>query len=559
MTPGPAADVRAMLRTLDLEGEADVPDLPWLEASWADPEPFFRALFDDARAFGAPLKTKIGVACDLYADAIQRHVAPSRAAFIWYSRRTGWRSISYADLDALAGARATSWVAQGVLPGQVVAIVQELGADALVSIAAALRLGACLSFVAPAGDLHVSRRLENVAPDHVVVDAVRPPPLGAFAARALDTTASGPAFRAPAYAYGPKEPWAQIVSPVAAPGDMPVKVSAERALLHALRDGPFALGLSPGAVIAAPGAHPTQHVASLLLASLVAGATYLHIEVGDIEADPSLLRAQPVDVLVVGDALRRAMTSRPPGPLPRLRLWLRHVDDPLDWAAWRAFVDANGLEGVPAANVLADAGEGCCAMFSPRRPGSVHARALPSAGAPWKLGALTGGPAGDVGLFTRIDDGRADPAPAFVLARARGEYLFGGSVTPRRGARVYPAAEVESWASSLESVRGACVVPVASQKAGGGSLFSLCVFAPAGAKSRARAALDRDLAPRLGPDALPDAIELFDVVPRGEGGKVDHPWCARQYLSGRLRVESDDPRFQTITALRGALTPPRSK
>jgi len=552
-----------MLATLEPGGEGDVPDLAWLEESFLDPGAFFRALFDDARASGAPLRSKLGVAYDVYADAVQRHAQAKRPAFVWYARRTGWRAISYADLDALAGARASSWVAQGVLPGKIVAIVQDLGVDYLVSLAAALRIGACVSFLAPSGDLYLSRRLKNLVPDHVVIDPARPPPLGVFAEHVLDAGAfTGGPPRSPPYAYGPKEPWAQIVSPTFTPVDTPVPVPAERAFLHALRDGAFAFGLRDPrgfeGVIAAPGAHPTQHVPAILLATLLAGATFLHVEMNDVEAAPSLLGAQPIDVLIAGDALRRVLASKPAGPMPRLRLWLRHVDEPLDWAAWRAFVDANGLGDTLAANVFVDAGEGCCAMFSLRRNASIHARALPSAAAPWKLAPAVGTVAGDHGLFTRIDGGKEDPAPWLVLARSHGEYLFAGSAAPRRGARVYPAAEVEAWVSSLPSVRGASVVPIASLKAGGGSLFVLCVFAPRDAAGRApsKAALEKEIPARFGPDAAPDAIEVFDLFPRAPGGKLDHSWCARQYLSGRLTAKSKDSRFQTITALRGALARP---
>ncbi|UQA56303.1 AMP-binding protein [Polyangium aurulentum] len=554
-----ALDIPGMLRSLSLAREDDIPQLAWLDATWKDPASFWAALLDHLRRGGPPLKSKIGVASDLYADAIVRHARSGRPALVWHERRAGWRALGYADLDARAESRASAWIAQGAAAGKTIALVQDIGLEYVVDLAAALRIGAVVSILPPASDLHLAHRLAELKPDHIAADPLRPPPLGSFAKLVLDPGGRGPPPRLPPHAYGPKEPWAQLFSPARAPITAPTPVLAHKALLHGLRDGLFAFGLEAGSVFAAPGAHPTQHQPSLLLATLLAGATFLHIPADELADDPALLSAQPIDSLFITAALRDVLRARSAGRLARLRFWVKPVDEALDWTAWRDFVDRNGLAEIPAANVLVDAAEGSCVLFSTRRPASIHARALPCAAQPWRLSPVTdGGPAGEVGIFEALQGDEPDPRGWFILARSQGEYLYGSTLVPRRAARVFPSAEVEKAAAALAFAKAACVVPVPASGPGASALFVLCVFTgadPSAEEERParEAKLRGELAQRLGPDAIPDAIAIHPLYPRMKDGEVDKGWCTRQLLSGWLDEKSAHASFQQLTALRGAL------
>lgn len=81
-----------------------------------------------------------GIAIDLYTDAVSRHAGTNRVALRWYDRRFGFRDLSFAELDQRAGAWASAWARQGVVPGATLAVLLPLGPEYLIALAAALRL-----------------------------------------------------------------------------------------------------------------------------------------------------------------------------------------------------------------------------------------------------------------------------------------------------------------------------------------------------------------------------------------------------------------------------------
>ncbi|AUX29119.1 MULTISPECIES: AMP-binding protein [Sorangium] len=555
-------DVPAALRSLDLSREDDVPDLAWLTASHDDPPAFWSALAEHARRIAPAPRSRPGQAYDLYHDTVGRHAATTRVALVVHDRRAGWRSLSYAELAARASACAQAWALAGVAPGAAVALVLPLGVDWLVAFAAALRLGLVVSFLAPAGEHALLRRLKALDPAHVVVDPAAPP-LGPFAERALRLVEGGPPHAAPPHAYAPDEPCARLFSPLRAPLAEPVDLAAEIAWQNAYRDAVFAyrLGAGAGDALALPGFPPQQHQPAALMATMLAGASFVHLPLADIEANPALLHEQPITTLGVAPALCELLRKTPLGPPPKLRHWLKSVDEPLDWVAWNDFVRRNDLGKIPTSNLLVDAASGGAVLFSARRPGSLQALALPAPGRPFALfdAAGSGEPAaGGVGVFVPMPGGDPEKDGWFLLARRGSEYLWGSTLAPRRAGRVFPASEVVERASAIPGVAGACVLPIATGDPGARWAFALLVFtgaarslaaAPAPPAAAVEAALRED----LGPDFVPDRISVFPLFPRRKGGKVDAEWCRRQYSSGLLVRKASHPVFRRLAELRGSL------
>jgi hypothetical protein len=339
-------------------------------------------------------------------------------------------------------------------------------------------------------------------------------------------------------------------------------VPAEQACLRPLRDAVLALRVGPGDCLAAPGAHPAQHLPALWLTTLLAGATFVDIPFSEVVKTPDLLLAQPITSLGVTSALAGLLRERPIGRPPALRGLWRPVDEPLDWPAQHDFITRNGLTEIPSGNVLLDPAAGGCTLFSARRPGSPSAKALPSAGVPWKL--LTPGSdvpaAGDSGVFVPLPSEDPKQDAFFILARTGPEYLYGLTVEPRRAARAFPSDEVTAALAGLPFVAGAAVVPLPGAGTAGGALFVLCVFT-GGLRPEPSFfdAVRQTLTARLGdggPDFSPDLVEVFPLHPRMADGKVDAAWCASQYIAGRLHARSADPLFRDLARLRRALTPP---
>ncbi|MCK6545288.1 long-chain fatty acid--CoA ligase [Myxococcota bacterium] len=542
-----------MLTSLDLLREDEEPNLPWLTASQADPASFWGSLFDHAARTGGQLKSRIGVAHDLYADAILRHRGGDRAALLVRDRVGGWRSHTYGELDQMAGACASAWLSRGVKPGAVVALVMDFRLELVVAMLAALRIGLTFSLVPPGGALLGSRRLAALKPDHVVLDPEAPSDPGAATASLLPIVLSGSSPGVPPPAFAPEQPVIASFSPVRAPLDRPVMVTAERALLSALRDGILAWRLSPRTTIVAPGLDVAQYQPALLLACFLAGATWVHIPIEVLEAHPRVFFERPARVWVmstrVRDLLRSAGIAAPEAPTH----WVRLVDEPFEWHAWRDAVRTLRLEAAPAATVLVDAADGGCVLFSARRPGSTTMRTLPSAAQAWRSVDFVDrdrDAIGGSGVFTPIRGREALWPGWFVLAKVGTEYSYGGPVRGRRAARVYPSSLVAEVAAADPAVHAAGVVAVPA--GGTATKFVLCGFHGSGAPLSAKALAGR-VTSQVGAEDAPDAIELFPLWPHRRGDAVDESWVRTQYLLGLLQRKSKHPVFQRLTALRTTL------
>ncbi|WP_437650378.1 hypothetical protein [Sorangium sp. So ce362] len=343
--------------------------------------------------------------------------------------------------------------------------------------------------------------------------------------------------------------------PLAEPVDLPASAAWQRAL----HDAVVAYRLGPGDALALPGFHPQQHHPAAILAALLAGATFVHLTPADVLSRPALLQEQPITTLGITPALCEALRKAPIARPPKLRQWVRSVDEPLDWVAWNDLVKKNDLAGVPSTNLLVDAAAGGAVLFSTRRPGSVQALALPAAGQPYALFDATGSgepAAGGAGVFVPMPDGDPKKDGWFVLARRGTEHLWGGTLVPRRAGRAFPAAELAERVSEVPGILGACVVPIPTGDPGARWAFLLLAFAgapPDGTPARAALsdAIDAAIREDLGDDFLPDRVTVLPLYPRMQGRKVDAAWCQRQYSSGFLAAKAQHPVFRRLAGLRG--------
>ncbi len=555
------------------------PELRWLARSHADPQGFGAAVHELLAAVAEP-GPKSGRAgpFDLYHELVVRHLGAGRPALRVHDPRATqpaqrWRVLSYEQLHARCGRRAASWAARGVEPGAKLCVVQRFDDDAVVSLLSALRLGACLSWLEPGGPDSLARRLAALAPDFIATQQFfaallgEPEPPAPLLLSEDDGDATAPG----SHAYAADEPCALLFSPLRRPPDQPVELRAEACYFGAVRDGALSLALRPDDALAAPGFADTQHQPALLFAALMLGACYVHIDEAELVGDPSLLAELPLRSLGVGAAVRDALLAAP-GLRLRCAHVFRRLEEPCDWLAWRDFVELLGLEATPMSNLLIDAAAGGCLLGSPRRPGDQHLAhlmdAAPAPGRAWTLLDFSGAgqptPA-DVGVFAALegvrepgDEGVAVEPMHVVLGRRRGlEFLYGGTVEPRRSGQVFPAQELLEALADCPFLDGASVVAIA---AGGATLawrFLLLGFVGAEPEHRfrqlAQARVDelrRVVETRLGAEFLPDEIELFPYHARRRAGEVDQAWCRAQYLGGVLARKLRTPAFRRLSELR---------
>jgi hypothetical protein len=551
-------DVRQILEQLDA-AKASNTDVPkWLEESWADPEGFIAALTAAHTGRGVPTKSRPGEHYDFFQDLVGQYADTERIAFRAFDRIRGWQTLSYRQLHDRASRRAAEWAEQGVKPGAAICLLYGPGPELIISLMAALRLGVCFTLLPPQGMRFVSRRLAALKLKHIAAEPHQTPLLKGFEKLLLlsrDKAQPGVA----SYSCGPKEPIGLLFSPLHDPPDKPVQLTAADAWLGAMCDGLLTFSLGPGEHLAAPGYHFLQHQPAMLFAALVRGATFLHLELADLQRDPELLSEHPIRALGVCPALRELLLSSKTRSLKNVTHWFRNPEEPLDWKGWREWVRQFNLSQVPNANVLIDSTSGGAVASSLRRIGDIHIDAAPAAGRAWELrDVVSKKPAvGNVGIFTLLPDKKRLPGYA-ILSRIRDQFSYASTWDVRRGGRIYPAAEVVDAVQGFSFVAGASVFPVPT---GGmlGHRYVLLIFTGAeppeltDQKAGERVQeLHRHLEQQLGPEFLPDRIEFFPLYPRrGKKGAIDDAWCRSQYVTGALHLKSKEPMFLALTAIRG--------
>jgi hypothetical protein len=562
MARGPS--LATLLRTLDLSREDEVPATAWLDETRRDPPAFHSLLDEHARSAAPPaLASRPDVAIDLYMDAVQRHTRENRVAMRHYDRNArAFRDITFADLDARAAGLAGAWAAEGVGPGDPLAIVLPLGPDYLAAFAAALRIGALPVVFPPAWGRLITPRIKGAKPKRIVFDPRRVPPIGKDLEKlALDPFLPPRPPILPPHSFAPDDPCAFVVAPTRLPLGKARPLSAKAALQRALCDAFVTFRLAPGRAIAAPGLHHEQHFPALLLASLLAGATFVHIEPSDLDENPSLLTDTAIHVLGVPASLCDRLRKKPVGRLSGLEFWFRPVDEPLDWPAYQELVKKNDWGKIPAGNVLVDSAYGGAMLFSARRPGHASARVLPAAGQPYSLvdaasGELT---SEEHGLFVPLPSKKPLLDGYFILARTGAEHLYGSTRDPRRAARIFPEDDVVALVADLPFVKGACVAPIPS---GPGARYEFHLVLFTGAQPGEDAAslapercaeVEKLISEELGPDGIPDRIACLPLWPKQKGKKVDAEACRAQYASGRLFKKATDPAMMRLAELRGAV------
>lgn len=590
-SPGPwsASRIAAIRRKLAEVGDGVLRDRAWLQDSLADPQGFAAALFASAGAAGeSPIKSQLGIAYDLYHDAVARHArgpAAERPCFTYSTPRLGGEAeaslatISYAHLHAAATVLSASWRKRGVLAGDRIAIIYAMGPELLLALCAALRLGLLIAVLPPLGPDFLAHRLNALRPRHIVTarryqpllrewygehevplqDALleearlAPEMLAATLAAAIEVESS--ASEAPgSQAYGPSDVAFAVYSEQRTPSWTPLPVAASASYLGALCDG-LLLGLAPGGgVVAAPLHHQLTFQPTLLFLSLLHGATYLQVDTTALSVEPERPQARlpGIDVLLVSAALRDELLQRTPA-LPALAsvgLWVTALTEGEDAVAWGDFIAHCGLSSAPALSWHYDAAAGGCQLFSLRQRGVVPQIVHPSPGRPFLLTdpSAESEPA-------RGPNGILRPVPGscgLLLYGHAGGYLYGGTRWPTASGRSLSVAEVELCVATLPYVAGAVVVPTPGDK----SAATLLTFVGPHLKHLGNRSLlelehriREQIRTRLGVDFVPSRVRILAALPRRTEQGIDVNWCAQQLREGGLERRALDPALHLIDRL----------
>lgn len=546
--------------------------LDWLAGSQQEVARFLAALETQARELGvAPAKRSPSAGVDLYHDLVTRHLGRGWTALHCYTRAAlsgvgRWEDLTFEDLHTRCTHRAAWWAAQDIGPGSSICVVFPVGVEFAVSLLAALQLGAAVSWLDPHGPDFVIKRLTALAPEHIATSTFLAGQLGELAELVIAPDALAPLSEAYSHTYDSDEPCLQVCSPLHGPGTA-VPLAAQAIYAGALRDGLTCLALRPGDRFAAPGFHAMQHHPALLFAAWIVGAAYVHIDEADAVREPALVDI-PLRTMGVSPRVRDAYLQARRGHRPPWAHVVRNPEEPCDWEAWRDFLEGCDLGDTPVANLVVDAASAGALLASPRRPGT-HAlvylqSVVPAPGRPWRLIDFTRSgqsAAADAGVYAPVNNDDDKPAPIdpqyVVIARRGNEWLYGGTLEPRRCGRIYPVDDVVAVAGRADFLDGAAVAAVISGGSASAARFVLIGFTGDesaavfdAARERRCSELGARIAGALGDDAVPDAVALFPLYARRTKGAIDATWAQGQYLSGMLFRKADSPVFRRLTALR---------
>jgi hypothetical protein len=494
---------------------------------------------------------------------VLRNLDNPAPAFSWCDAELRLFSLAYSDLAELASRRASLWQEQGVTPGEVLCIARPLGPDYVVSVVAALKLGVTVSVLPPRGRRFLATRLNALDPTHIDTEDIFLPLLRPWQERVLPGSVStdrraAESDRSHSYASGAVA--ALLFDPSAPECHLPRPLTSDAVYLGALRDGTITLGLRRGHAVTAPGFAFLEMQPAFLLACLQSGATLVHLELSDIERDPSLLTARSFRAAGVDEGLRDLLLRRPLSLRDCWGHWFRNPAGSHQMPRWQRFIRDMGLEGAWCANLKWDAASGGCSLFSAWRRGHAHFDVLPAAGVPWHLAnpahpeRASATDHGLLALTPLTGEDREPSATGNIIARQGSTWIFAGTrETTRRGHR-YPSREVLAALAGTPGCHGLSVCEVPQVGGDGHSITVLMVFVSReAAKSEAplRREIEQRIASEMGVEFTPDRIQLFPLVPRRdpEGG-VDHRWCREQYLSGALFKKSRDELYGCLSLLR---------
>lgn len=568
---------------LSQTGDGILREREWLRESLVDPAGFAAALLRNAASLShSPAKSQLGLAFDMYHDAVGRHASgpdAGRAAMSWLADdpEAPLQSISYAHLHAAAVVLSAKWREQGAAAGQVLCIIHPFGPELLLALCAALRIGLIVSVLPPLGADFLNTRLRALRPAQIVTARryhgllrdfygeqeipitevllaeaeLTPATAAATRVAAAELSSSIKERMSASHAYAPTEPMLALFSPQRDPCFVPVGVSASAVYLGALCDG-LLLGIGHGdSVLAAPEHHLLQHQPTLLLLVLLHGGTFLHLAAEALSPEQAVAARLPaIDVLLVSAAVRDHVLRRPGRPLRGVRSWVCALTEATSTHLWQDFARRTDLDTAPAACWHYDAASSGCLLFSLRQRGGPSLIVYPSPGRPFMLSDPQ-----DPRQAARGSNGILRPLPGacgLLLFEHAGGYVYGGTRWPSRSGLSLSANEVEMVAGELPFVDGTALLPEPGDQGGA----TLLVFIGPHMRTASRSVFQqiehrvRDrLRTRLGPEFEPGNVQILAALPRRIEGRIDYDWCLNQFRQGLLIARSSDPVLSLIDQL----------
>lgn len=527
-------------------------NLAWLEASWQYPAQFWKALHNHWERQQAGQSKSIPLSrYDFYHDLIVRQKEQTTSALVWFESGN-WQTLSYTDLQKTVDRLAASWEEVGVQPRDILVILHSQWMHCLTAFLAGLRLGMVISLLPPQGDAFVRRRLENLTPQWLAMDSLYRHRLEAtWQEKILPNTLSSMPPTRRSYEYLSTDIVVQCFDSTSLTPDAVCPVDADTLYLGALRDSVLSLGLKAKQLCAAPDWYSLECQPSLILAVLLSGATWVHINLADIAKEPARLLEQPIDVLGVSQSLRDLLLLNPPVGDKTWRYWFRHPAESPEFTVWQDFIERLQLKESYSGNVLWNSAYGGAVIFSTRCQGQTHRSVLPAAGIHWQLGMIVSpelpcleGSSGRMALGKEEKDDMVWTATPHILTPHLTAWHYLGCYPHSRAGRTYPRQEVLELLANNAQYLALVEAPAGTD---GDLRQVLLVFG----ENVNVTALQQCIETELGHEFQPDRIEVLPLLPkRDEKGGVDQEWCQFHYVTGELYRRQRNAIYRCLSELK---------
>jgi hypothetical protein len=536
------AQIEEDLRLDDLESNRR---LDWLASSWADPVDFRRFLMQTLdRRTGGYSASRIGKHYSFYRDVFQRNRNNSSPALCWYDANQTLQEVGYLQLDARVTQRAFAWHTQGLVPGQNLAVIRNVGIDLAIDLLAALKLGAVFTLIQPQGKAYLQRRLSILNPDHISLEeGARPQLVSSWNPRVLDSRADTVSVNdevADWFFYPSEKAVIQCFDPCMSGLSALTDVSAESFYLGAIRDGLIGLGLKRGSLYATAGLDAMQIQPFLLMAGFLCGATFLFLDPGQIEEQPDLLCRLTFKAFGIGSEVRDLLLDRPQDIGSSWETWFRDPAESNDLALWQSLVRRNHLETSFAFNLKWLPSYGGCALHSRKRKGIPHLDVFPAPGAYFERDQTLASWGSMQPTLALIDD-TAEILCPFILAQNGAAYLWAGNPEGYSRGRYEPIEEIMVTLVPLQQRYQVIFSLFSAADMAHGVAGGLVLFVFNGQQreldqAKLKQQIHSLLFSELGPLNVPWRIEFIPLFPRfNTEGSVDALWLRQAYLSGELQ------------------------
>lgn len=499
---------------------------------------------------------------NFYYDMLVRNRKNNNPALIWYDDRLSRKEIGYPELMKLVDKKAVFLRKTGVLPGQSVCIISHICENLLVNLLAVLKTCAVPAIISPEGKKIINRRLSILKPDFVITSYPSSWFLSPWNERIIDDNWTDGEHLPDSNlqdAYNSGEIAIKGFDPACNSPMSIFSMSSDLSYLSALRDGRLILDIKPGDILAMPGYHLNTIIPSVIYAVLLNGGTYFHIEPDVIEDEPDLIENIEITHIGLSGKLRDILTDKRAGFNKRLRHWFTDPAEAMEIQKWQDFIKSSKLHKVSCSTLKWQVCAGGIILFSEKKKSGLRNDYYPAGLVPWSLVEPVDRESPsktDIGLFAFQDVFSKEPVQIItdnIISYSGSEILYIDNTSIDRDGICIPEDEISNSMEELDDCIACVIVKVHSQDKYTRNQINMLFFTLSETVDKTdmtRIGISKKIENDLGPDYLPDSVEIFRYYPRLNTGKTDDKWVTAQYMSGRLLEIVGDDMYWIISKIR---------